>query len=185
MAVEYICLRHHQRNKCNWSPWWVYEHIPLFVVFYVACNFKDMFKWIYKQRSYLTQIIFFNICIFWFYNRLILSFFLFQNKRVMGLGTAAFLAACGYILYIRLTDEYKGVPTYTSISDDGTLTRRVKQSKWDWTERLWYLILWVFCDNWYSVKQWVDVKLWKAVKMFIWKMTDMTSNVPCAQKSSF
>ncbi|XP_045191072.1 small integral membrane protein 8-like [Mercenaria mercenaria] len=53
------------------------------------------------------------------------------NKRVMGLGGFAFLAACGYILYIRLTDEYKDVPTYTTISDDGSLTRRVKHSKWD------------------------------------------------------
>lgn len=63
----------------------------------------------------------------------IVNFELFAkpNKRVMGLGSAAFLLACGYILYIRLTDEYKDVPTYTSISDDGTLTRRVKQSKWD------------------------------------------------------
>ena len=49
----------------------------------------------------------------------------------MGLGGLVFLGCCGYILYSRLTDEYKNVPTYTSISDDGSLTRRVKTSKWD------------------------------------------------------
>lgn len=53
------------------------------------------------------------------------------NKRVMGLGGFVFMAACGYILYLRMTDEYKDVPTYTTMNEDGTMTRRVKKSKWD------------------------------------------------------
>ncbi|KAH3788543.1 hypothetical protein DPMN_166688 [Dreissena polymorpha] len=63
----------------------------------------------------------------------IINFELFAkpNKRVMGLGTAVFLFACGYIVYSRMTDEYRDVPTYTTINDDGSLTRRVKTSKWD------------------------------------------------------
>ena len=61
------------------------------------------------------------------------GFFLnfFQNKKVMSLGGVVFLLACGYIAYIRLTDEYRDIPTYTTLNDDGTLTRRVKKSKWD------------------------------------------------------
>ncbi|KAL4219908.1 protein of unknown function (DUF4500) [Mactra antiquata] len=63
----------------------------------------------------------------------IINFELFAkpNKKVMSLGTAVFLAACGYILYIRMTDEYRNVPTYNTMNDDGTITRRVKTSKWD------------------------------------------------------
>lgn len=49
----------------------------------------------------------------------------------MGVGGVVFILACGYLAYLRLTDEYKGVDTYTTLNDDGTMTRRVRQSKWD------------------------------------------------------
>lgn len=63
----------------------------------------------------------------------IVNFELFAkpNKRVMGLGGFVFLACCGYILYIRITDEYKDKPTYNTMNEDGTFTRRVRTSKWD------------------------------------------------------
>ena len=63
----------------------------------------------------------------------IVNFELFAkpNQRVMGLGGFVFLAACGYLLYMRLTDEYKDKPTYTTMNEDGTFTRRIKTSKWD------------------------------------------------------
>ena len=49
----------------------------------------------------------------------------------MSVGGVALILACSYLVYLRITDEYKGIPTYTTLSDDGTLTRRVKKSKWD------------------------------------------------------
>ena len=63
----------------------------------------------------------------------VVNFELFAKpkKRVMGLGTAVFLAACVYILYIRMTDEYKDKPTYTTMNDDGSFTRRIRTSKWE------------------------------------------------------
>jgi len=63
----------------------------------------------------------------------IVNFELFTkpNKRAMGAGGFAFLFACGYLVYMRATDELKGVPTYTTVNEDGSLTRRVKPSKWD------------------------------------------------------
>lgn len=53
------------------------------------------------------------------------------NKRVMGLGTFVFLGACGYLLYMRMTDEYKDKPTYTTLNEDGSFTRRIRTSKWE------------------------------------------------------
>ena len=53
------------------------------------------------------------------------------NKRVMGLGGFMFLFACGYLVYMRMTDEYKDKPTYNTMNEDGTFTRRVRTSKWD------------------------------------------------------
>lgn len=63
----------------------------------------------------------------------IVNFELFAkpNKRVMGLGGCVFLFACGYILYMRMTDEFKDKPTYNTMNEDGTFTRRIRNSKWD------------------------------------------------------
>lgn len=63
----------------------------------------------------------------------IVNFELFAkpNKRVMGLGGFVFLGACGYLFYMRMTDEYKDKPTYTTMNEDGSFTRRIKPSKWD------------------------------------------------------
>jgi len=49
----------------------------------------------------------------------------------MGAGSVVFILACSYLVYLRFTDEYKGVKTYTTMNDDGSMTRRIQQSKWD------------------------------------------------------
>ncbi|KAK3094865.1 hypothetical protein FSP39_007263 [Pinctada imbricata] len=52
------------------------------------------------------------------------------NTRVSILGGLMFFGCLGYIVYMNISDKDKG-NTYTAINEDGSLTRRVRTSKWD------------------------------------------------------
>ncbi|XP_064603441.1 small integral membrane protein 8-like [Liolophura sinensis] len=52
------------------------------------------------------------------------------NKFTMILGAAAFSGCLGYILYMNMTDDKKS-NSYPAVNPDGSLTTRVRTSRWD------------------------------------------------------
>ncbi|XP_062605234.1 small integral membrane protein 8-like [Saccostrea cucullata] len=50
------------------------------------------------------------------------------NVMVMGPGTLLFLGCIGYIIYMRMNEDKN---TYTTMNEDGTLSKRQRTSRWD------------------------------------------------------